>query len=676
MKELLGGSERLPRSALIWASIVVEFEHDAVAKADTPVQKNNLNIEMRDFKVKTGIDSKSDRDVELDEGVSAAGAATEGKKSSGKATPPPPPPASSSSSHRYLGEENQDDSESVSSEEDEDEGDGRGEEEEEYTMVNRPPQRLASKMLDGGRRGLLWRTFSYLLMGKQELLPHVFNTASKERQKRYKFVGALADPDPANAFSPKTKSSISVIHKFPAHADRITAMEVAPSENSLITASASGELKCWSLASTPEMVKSFSPSKSPVTSVKFVRDGDRVVCCNGSLSSWDLVSGTVDVEMTHTSGNPFLAVEMLPASFPGGGSVMGSVVIASDAAGNVSCIDFRAPRKISVKLQVDQHQAPLALASKPCYAGWTEPRSWTQRARATRDMYQYFPCVAATYPLNGDDASVFRPIHALAAGGAGSGGAGWVAAAASDGRVDVLDLRNAGAPMFSFRPHETASTVALRSLVVGGTAGACCRPEGDGNHLLTLSSRGNARIWDISSSAGSSGHSHGGITTGAADRRPACHLRFTGMPKHDSSNETILALPQGVKAAPVATSEYGALDSLRTVDPVKMVKGLANLAQLKDERRVAIPRCDAVCVEQYGSTSVVSVAGKRSVASVGLKSLSGPLEVAAEPVRLWKEAPGHRFRRTKRMRIMVMRALPLRRMTLFGTASGQVYAGV
>merc|ERR1712216_419052 len=124
--------------------------------------------------------------------------------------------------------------------------------------------------------------------------------------------------------------------------------------------------------------------------------------------------------MPRVSSNPFVSVETLPAEFPGGGSVSGSVVVVGDGVGMIACVDFRAPRGLVNRANIGDAALPLRqrsgrrrlnsptnsdtgycwnVAPHSVYASWSRPSDWAKRAKATRDMYQFFPSISATFPL-------------------------------------------------------------------------------------------------------------------------------------------------------------------------------------------------------------------------------------------------------------------------------------
>mmetsp|Transcript_17746 Transcript_17746/g.30191 ORF Transcript_17746/g.30191 Transcript_17746/m.30191 type:complete len:1786 (-) Transcript_17746:225-5582(-) len=130
-----------------------------------------------------------------------------------------------------------------------------------------------------------------------------------------------------------------IVNTFQGHDAPIVTMEVDESERFLVTSGRDNNVRFWSLAGIPTPVTSIKNVR-PVSGVKMFDRGRKCILLDGAIRLWDIEAqastlSTIPVGVHH---RPILTIERSPL---GHGSE--SVFWGATVAGTLDCLDFRVP---------------------------------------------------------------------------------------------------------------------------------------------------------------------------------------------------------------------------------------------------------------------------------------------------------------------------------------------
>lgn len=309
------------------------------------------------------------------------------------------------------------------------------------------------------------------LIGPEQASASESSDIFMKRKKRGTLLGAVSD-------------------SFEAHQSPLITLEANEDETLLATSSRSSSLKLFSITGTPRELARFRNVR-PVSSIRFLDLGRKCLLLDGAVRLWDTEYGhertrevgsppklrTVPIGMSHRP--------VLTAETPGQQSrVHENIIWISTIAGTIDCLDFRVPGYL-----VSSHMLPMGDYG----SGTSHPGEY---------------CAGS-----------------VVCGGNFAGG--WVAAGRASGHVSVLDARTGGV-LAHWKAHE-AGVVSLKALHLSSSSSQeGLVHESAAYQLLSLSSEGSARVWDVSLHGG---FENAGEFPWSSQRRPACRIRVGGLPR-------------------------------------------------------------------------------------------------------------------------------------------------
>jgi len=382
-------------------------------------------------------------------------------------------------------------------------------------------------------------------------------------------------------------------------------------ERILLTSSRSCKIRCWSINGAPRLTSSISVPR-PVIAIRMFDRCRKAALLDGTVRIWDLQHEVSTLVPLGSSHRPLLCIERPPSQWNYSESILWMATIA----GTLDCLDLRSPRTL-----VASHKLPDVSDSR-------------NRGLAT---------------------------SALAMGGSHSGG--WIAAARPTGDVAILDPRN-GAVKGNWRAHPSSATVALlpfnsREMMEDDRTDEC--------GLLSLSGEDEAKLWNISCKSIVPDYSVSGLLH-------SC--------RHSKVVTSVIAAPLAYRT--VDQISAAAIDGTNENFDSRSQKPDNNIAKShfttnpKPNRvYISVPQSDTCALwfnSHMFSGAPVLITGSNNKLSIVPISTSSK-NVVAESSKfncVLTEGKQRTVAARERMKINTLRVLPLHKLLLVGTETGEL----